>query len=119
MKNYPFFTKIIVNLIAFTVVGTMFKGIYIDGLFTLIAISVLFAILNALVKPIITIITIPLTAMTFGIFYLIINGFMVWLTSTLIAGFSIASFGTAFWASIFLSLISWLAEMIFFRRDAN
>lgn len=117
MKNYSFFTKIIINLIAFTIIGTMFKGIHIDGLFTLIAMSVLFAILNALVKPFITIITLPITAMTFGIFYLIINGFMVWFTSTLIAGFTIANFATAFWASILLSMVSWLAEMIFFRRD--
>ena len=118
MKYTSFLTKIIVNLIAFAVIGTMFKGIHIEGVFTLIAISVLFAILNTLVKPFITIITLPVTAMTFGIFYLFINGFMVWLTSTLISGFTIASFGTAFWAAIWLSLISWLAEMIFFKRDA-
>lgn len=118
MKSISFFTKIVINLIAFTIVGTMFKGIYIDGIFTLIAISVLFAFLNALVKPFITIITLPITAMTFGVFYLLINGFMVWFTSTLISGFTIRDFGTAFWSSIFLSLISWLAEMIFFRRDA-
>jgi len=118
MKNVSFLTKIIVNLIAFTIVGTMFKGIHIDGIFTLIAISVLFGILNAFVKPFLTIITIPLTAMTFGIFYLFINGFMVWLTSFLISGFTIANFSTAFWSAIFLSLISWLAEMIFFKRDA-
>jgi len=55
--------------------------------------------------------------MTFGIFYLFINGFMVWLTSFLISGFTIANFATAFWSAIFLSLISWLAEMIFFKRD--
>ncbi len=119
MRNYSFFTKIVVNLIAFTIIGTMFKGIHIDGIFTLIAMSVLFAILNALVKPFITIITLPITAMTFGIFYLVVNGFMVWLTSSLIHGFTIVDFATAFWASIFLSLVSWLAEMIFFRRDAD
>lgn len=117
MKNYSLFTKIIINLIAFTIVGTMFKGIHIDGIFTLIAMSVLFAILNSLVKPFITIITLPITALTYGIFYLFINGFMVWLTSTLIAGFTVANFATAFWSAIFLSMISWLTEMIFFKRN--
>ena len=117
MKHASFLTKIIVNLIAFAIVGTMFKGVHIDNVFTLIAMSVLFSILNTLVKPFITVITLPVTAMTFGIFYLFINGFMVWLTSTLITGFTIANFATAFWSAIFLSLISWLAEMIFFRRD--
>jgi uncharacterized membrane protein YvlD (DUF360 family) len=77
MKHASFLTKIIINLVAFAVIGTM----------------------------------------TFGIFYLFINGFMVWLTSTLVRGFIIADFATAFWAAIFLSLISWLAEMIFFKRD--
>ncbi|MFA6619032.1 MAG: phage holin family protein [Candidatus Neomarinimicrobiota bacterium] len=117
MKKYSFFTKIIINLISFTIVGTMFKGIHIDGLFTLIAMSVLFAILNASLKPFITLITLHITAMTYGIFYLLINGFMVWLTSSLIPGFTIANFATAFWAAILLSLVSWLGEMIFFRRE--
>ena len=116
MKELTFFIKIVVNLFAFAIVGTLFKGIYIDGFFTLIAIAVLFGILNAFVKPFLTVITIPITALTFGVFYLFINGFMVWLTSFLIPGFVVRDFGTAFWAAIVLSLTSWLLEMILVRR---
>ncbi len=116
MKEISFFIKIIVNLLAFTIVGTLFKGVHIDGLFTLIAISVLFGILNAFIKPFLIVITIPITAFTFGIFYLFINGFMVWLTSFLISGFTIRNFSTAFWAAIFLSFTSWLIEIILLKR---
>ncbi|MDZ7822035.1 MAG: phage holin family protein [Candidatus Marinimicrobia bacterium] len=111
-----FFIKIMVNLFAFAIVGTLFKGIYIDGFFTLIAIAVLFGILNAFVKPFLALITIPITALTFGIFYLFINGFMVWLTSFLIPGFVIHNFATAFWAAIMLSITSWLLEMILIKH---
>jgi len=45
-----------------------------------------------------------------------INGFMVWFTSYLIPGFTIRDFGTAFWAAILLSIISWLIEMILIKR---
>jgi len=116
MKEISFFIKIIVNLLAFAIIGLFFKGVHIDGVFTLIAISVLFGLLNAFVKPFLTIITIPITALTFGFFYLMINGFMVWFTSYLIPGFIIDSFGTAFWAAIFLSIISWLIEMVLIKR---
>lgn len=116
MREMTFFIKIMVNLIAFAIVGTLFSGINIDGFFTLIAIAVLFGILNAFVKPFLTVITIPITAFTFGIFYLFLNGFMVWLTSFLITGFTIQDFATAFWAAIVLSVTSWLLEMILVRH---
>ncbi len=115
MKELAFFIKVIVYLIAFAIIAFLLPGVHIHGFFTLISVGVLFALLNAFVKPMIVLLTLPITAMTFGFFYLFINGFMVWLTSVLLPGFRVNSFGTAFWAAIFLSLISWLIELIFLR----
>lgn len=88
----------------------------INGFFTLIAVGVLFALLNAFVKPVLVLLTLPLTVLSFGFFYLFINGFMIWLTSVLLPGFTIASFSTAFWAAIFLSITSGLIELIFLQH---
>jgi len=116
MKELSFFIKIIVYLVAFAIVATLFRGVHIQGFFTLIAVGVLFALLNAFIKPLLVLLTLPLTAVTFGLFYFFINGFMVWLTSALLPGFVIDSFATAFWAAIFLSFISWIIEMIFLQH---
>lgn len=116
MKELSFFIKIIVYLLAFTIVEVLFSGVQIQGFFTLIAVGVLFALLNAFVKPVLVLLTLPLTAFTFGFFYLFINTFVLWLTSVLLPGFMIRDFATAFWAAIILSLSIWLIEMLFLKR---
>lgn len=116
MKELSFFIKIIVYLLAFTIVETLFTGVRINGFFTLIAVGVLFGLLNAFVKPVLVLLTLPLTAFTFGLFYLFINTFMLWLTSALLPGFEISDFATAFWAAIILSISIWLIEMLFLKR---
>jgi putative membrane protein len=61
---------------------------------------------NAIVRPILVVLTLPLTLLTFGIFLLVINALMMMLAARLVRGFSISGFGTAFFASIFVALLS-------------
>lgn len=64
------------------------------------------ALLNTLLKPILFILTLPLTILTLGLFLLVLNGLMLWLTAKLVAGFSIpGGFGTTILASIVLSIV--------------
>jgi len=116
-RESVFLTKIIINMIAFAIVASLFSGVIIDNLVTLIAVSVLFGILNAFLKPFLTIVTLPITVTTFGIFYLILNAFYVWITQAVVKGFVVHSFATAFWAAIVLSVVSFFIEMIFFNQD--
>jgi putative membrane protein len=66
----------------------------------------LLGLANALVKPLLVVLTFPLTLVTFGLFILVINALMILLVAWLVKGFQVSGFWTAFFASIFISLLS-------------
>ena len=63
---------------------------------------------NAIVKPLLIVLTLPLTFLTFGLFLLVINALMVLLVARLVKGFTVSSFWTAFFASIFIAILSFV-----------
>ena len=68
--------------------------------------AIVLGLINATVKPVLQIVSLPITFLTLGIFYLVVNGLMLLIVSALVPGFHVASFGTAFFASIVLSLLN-------------
>lgn len=88
----------------------IFSGLQFDGPGTLLAAAVLLGIVNAIVRPIAVILTLPLTLLSLGLFLLVINAGMLGLVAALLGGFSINSFWTALGASLIVGLTSWLAS---------
>lgn len=80
--------------------------------------ALVLGLLNAIVRPILVILTLPITLLTLGLFILVINGLMFWLASRLLDGFHVASFGWAVVAALAYSLISWTVNAIILRKDA-
>lgn len=76
--------------------------------------SIVLAILNALVRPIIILFTLPINLLTLGLFTLVINGFILWITARVVDGFVIGGFGTAIIAALVLTIVSsivnWFVE---------
>jgi putative membrane protein len=90
------------------IVSEIFSGIrFADGRSLLIAALVL-GFVNAIVRPVLVLLTLPLTVITLGLFLLVLNALMLMLVSSLVSGFVVASFGTAFLASIVLSIVSYV-----------
>ncbi|QWD77426.1 phage holin family protein [Polynucleobacter sp. MWH-Svant-W18] len=88
------------------VASYIFSGLrFADGGSLLIAALVL-GFANAVVKPLLILFTLPLTVLTMGLFLLVVNALVLMLVSTLVSGFTISSFWTALFASIFISLFS-------------
>jgi putative membrane protein len=84
----------------------IFSGLrFADGGSLLIA-ALLLGFANAIVKPLLIVLTLPLTFLTMGLFLLVINALVLMLVSSIVSGFTISSFWTAFFASIFISLFS-------------
>ena len=79
-------------------------------LLILLAAALLLGLVNAVVRPLVVILTLPITVVTLGIFLLVINGLMVMLVGALLPGLEIAGFGSALLASIVVSLTSWVAS---------
>lgn len=81
-------------------------------------VAVIFGVVNAFIKPIVQILSIPLYIVTLGLFHIVINAFMLWITSWITEntthwGLYIANFWwTAIWAAIVLSIVSWLLSLV-------
>ena len=84
----------------------IFTGLKFDSTASLIVSALLLGLANAIVKPLLIVLTLPLTLLTFGLFVLVINARMILLVSALVTGFKVSGFWTAFWASIFISILS-------------
>jgi putative membrane protein len=88
----------------------IFSGIHFDGTGTLLAAALLLGVVNAIIRPIAIVLTLPLTLITLGLFLLVINAAMLGLVAWLLNGFHVAGFWTAIGASLIVSLTSWLAS---------
>lgn len=81
-------------------------GVHIESFTTALAVAVVLGVLNVIIKPILFILTLPVTILTLGLFMFVINAFLIILTSKLVPGFIVDSFWWALLYSILISLIS-------------
>jgi putative membrane protein len=95
----------------------IFHGISFANKKSLFLSALLLGFANAVIRPIIIILTIPLTLITFGLFLLVINALMMLLVSALVPGFRISGFWTAFFASIVVTLLSLIVGTFIFQSD--
>ncbi len=107
MQNLmPFLVQWAITALSLWVASLIFKGLKFDGGGALVGSALLLGLANALVKPLLIVLTLPLTLLTFGLFLLVINALMILLVSALVRGFKVSGFWTAFFASIFISILS-------------
>ena len=102
----PFLVQWAITALSLWVASLLFRGLKFDSTGALIGSALLLGLANALVKPLLVVLTLPLTLLTFGLFLLVINALMILLVSALVRGFKVSGFWTAFFASIFISLLS-------------
>lgn len=88
------------------------SGIRIDSATTLVLAGFLLGIVNAVVRPIVIVLTLPFTILTLGLFLLVVNGAMLALVAGLLPGFHIDGFGKAILAALIVSVTSWIASLI-------
>jgi putative membrane protein len=102
----PFLLHWGITALSLWVASYVFKGLKFDKASSLVIAALLLGFANAVVKPLLILLTLPLTLLTFGLFLLVINALMILLVARLVRGFTVSSFWTAFFASIFISLLS-------------
>ena len=99
------------------VASFIFHGISFTNKKALLISALLLGLVNAVVRPVIIILTIPLTLVTFGFFLLVINALMMLLVSALVPGFRVSGFWTAFFASIVVTILSLFVGMLIFQSE--
>jgi putative membrane protein len=101
-----FLIHVAITAVALLLASKVFKGLKFDGAGSLVISALLLGFANAVVWPLLVILTLPLTVITLGLFLLVINALMLMLVAALVKGFRISGFWTAFFASIFISILS-------------
>ena len=101
-----FLAQLIVSALAVIITSLILPGVHIDSPLTGVVVAAVLAVLNAIVKPILVILTIPITVITLGLFLLVINAGIILLVSHLVDGFNVEGFWTALFFSIILSLVT-------------
>lgn len=104
----PFLIHWGVTSLSLWVSSYVFNGIKFQSISSLIISALLLGFANAIVRPLLILFTLPLTVLTLGFFLLVINALVLMLVSSFVRGFTISDFWTAFFASIFISVLSFL-----------
>jgi len=102
----PFLLQWSVSALALWIASRVFGGIRFANTSSLIVSALLLGFVNAVIRPILVVLTLPLTVITLGLFLLVINALMLLLVAALVRGFQISGFWTAFFAGIFISVLS-------------
>jgi putative membrane protein len=104
--------RLAVNVFALLVVEYLVPGFHLASLTTAIVAAVVIGVVNTFIRPILQLIALPISILTFGITAFLINVALLWGTSKFVPGFEIASFTTAIIASVVLSLVSWFLHRL-------
>ena len=102
----------ILSALAIWIVSRLVPGFYISGAWAALIAAVFIGFINATLGLFLKIITFPLTILTLGIFWLVVNAVMIELASALVPGFHVANFWSAFWGGIVLSLVNMLLKWL-------
>lgn len=105
---WPFLLHWGITAVSLWVASHLFNGIRFVSTGALVVSALLLGLANALVKPLLIVLTLPLTFLTFGLFLLVINALVLLLVSALVRGFTVTGFWTAFFASIFIAVFSFI-----------
>jgi putative membrane protein len=105
-------TRLVVVALSLWLASELVPGIEVRGGWTLIGAAILLGPMNAVVRPVIVILTLPFTILTLGLFLLVINAAMLGLVAAMFDGFTIESFWSAVLASLILSVMGWLASWL-------
>jgi len=104
--------RLAINVLALLVVEYLVPGFVLSGYQAAIVAAIVIGVVNTLIRPILQVIALPITIMTFGIFAFLINVILLWGVSKFVTGFEIANFTTAIVASLVLSLVSWFLHKL-------
>lgn len=111
-----FLIRLSVNVLALLLVSSFLPGIEVHGLVSAIAAALLLGIFNAFLRPILVLLTLPITLVTFGLFLLVLNGLLLKLVAFFIKGFEVHGFWPAVFGAFLISVISWLLNVFVNER---
>ncbi|MCI0478991.1 phage holin family protein [Candidatus Uhrbacteria bacterium] len=109
--------RFLLNAVAVMAAAYVVPGISIQNFWAALVAAIVIGILNALVRPLLILLTLPVTILTLGLFTLVINALLFWIAATLVSGFTVAGFWAAFWGALVFWLVSWFTSAVFTKES--
>ncbi len=103
--------RLVVNALALICVAYVVPGIHVSGFGGALIAALILGIVNAILRPILIVLSLPLEVLTLGLFTLVINALLFWLVGALNVGLRVDGFWPAFWGAIVLAIVSWLIAL--------
>jgi putative membrane protein len=121
MSLAEFFIRWFVTAVAVFVAAWIVPGIDYSNFTGLAFASLLLGIINAMVRPVLLILCLPLILVTMGLFILVLNALLLWFVSGILPGssFTVSGFWAAFWGGLVISIVSWLLSAFFRGSDGR
>jgi putative membrane protein len=103
-----FLLRVLVNAVAIYLVAAIVPGISVSGLLTALGAGLVLGLINAIVRPVLILLTLPVTLVTLGLFLVVLNAFCLWLTAQLVRGFEVHGVWPALFGALLISVVSWI-----------
>jgi len=103
-----FLLRVLVNAFAIYLIAHIVPGIEVDSILTALGAGLVLGLVNAIVRPILVVLTLPVTLVTLGLFLFVLNGLCLWLTSQVVRGFEVHGFWAAVFGALIVGVVSWI-----------
>ena len=100
--------------LALLIITYLIPSIHIRSFGTALIVAVVLGLINTILRPVLILLTLPVTIVTLGLFILVVNALCFWLCASLLKGFEVSGFWSAFFGSILYSIVSWLLSALIF-----
>ena len=101
--------RLVINAVALWVTSLILEGVTLEGsIWEILLVALIFGVINAIIKPILKLISAPIIVLTLGLFTLLINAFLLWLTSLLSGALTVDGFWATILGALIISVVSWL-----------
>ncbi|MDY0974510.1 phage holin family protein [Massilia sp. CFBP9012] len=110
----------LINAAALMALPYLMHSVEVSSIGTALIAALVLGLVNTLIRPVLVLLTLPVTLVSMGLFILVINALLFWLVSNVVGGFEVAGFWSAFLAAILYSIISWaLSTLLLSDKDGN
>jgi putative membrane protein len=105
----------LINALALLAVPYLMQSVTVDSFWTALIAALVLGLVNTLVRPLLVLLTLPVTLLTLGLFIFIINGLMFWVVAQLVSGFHVGGFWSAVGGALLYSIISWALSALLMK----
>ncbi|KKU26060.1 MAG: putative membrane protein [Candidatus Magasanikbacteria bacterium GW2011_GWA2_46_17] len=102
----------LLSALALLFIAYYIPGIRVESFYTALVAALVLGLANALIRPILLVLTLPVTILTLGLFTFVINALLFWFVSTLVKGFDVAGFWPAFFGALIMWVVGWISNRI-------